>query len=165
MEKKIEQWLEKKLDNLKENLKEMFLENQWCHTLTPIEIKFYLAWQIEKLFHYDELPLYYYENAKYPILIPQYKIITRNRSYIADFVVVMHNLKNWDAPKTKDNLLIIELDSYLWHGSTPEQFTKEKERERILQKENYKIVRFSGREINRNVEKCVNEVMEICSKY
>lgn len=71
----------------------------------------------------------------------------------------MNNLRDWDAEKTKNDLLLIELDSYLWHGSTPEQYTKEKERERVLFNEGYKVMRFSGREIYKDVEKCINEVI------
>ena len=55
------------------------------------------------------------------------------------------------------------MDSYLWHGSEPKQFDKEKKRERELQKKGYNLMRFSGREIYRNVEKCVGEVLDFLS--
>jgi very-short-patch-repair endonuclease len=159
MESKVEKWLDRELEDLKEYLKEKLLNSYWYDILTPIEQKFYLAWEIDRIGRYDELSLDYYEHNKYPLLIPQYEITVKNKKYIVDFAVVMNNLRDWDAEKTKNDLLLIELDSYLWHGSTPEQYTKEKERERVLFNEGYKVMRFSGREIYKDVEKCINEVI------
>jgi len=39
-------------------------------------------------------------------------------------------------------------------------YSNEKKRERDLMNEGYKIMRFSGREIVRDVEKCVEEVID-----
>ena len=159
------QWLDESTKGLVEELKDRLVNTIEFEKLSPIEKKFYVAWEIEMIRRYDEIPLYFYPmNQPYLSLIPQKEILINNKKYIVDFMVIIKNLKKWDEPETKDNVLIIELDSYLWHGSKPEQFVKEKERERILSKEGYKIIRFSGREIYKNVEECVDEAMCYCER-
>jgi len=55
---------------------------------------------------------------------------------------------------------IIELYGYEYHKSK-EKITKDAKRERYLQKLGYKIIRFTGSEIYKDVNKCVNEVLEL----
>lgn len=87
-------------------------------------------------------------------------------NYRVDFLIYTNTDKYWMSKEfsypqyNKKNSLIIEIDSYLWHGSTPEQFAKEKERERYLQKNGWIMHRYSGSEIYKNVEKCVEEELE-----
>lgn len=52
---------------------------------------------------------------------------------------------------------IIELDGHAWHEKTPEQVENDKIRERALISSGYNILRFSGREIIKDVSKCVTE--------
>lgn len=60
----------------------------------------------------------------------------------------------------KDARLIIELDGHDYH-STKEQLEKDAIRQRYLSRAGYTVIRFTGREINRNVTACVSEVREI----
>jgi len=60
----------------------------------------------------------------------------------------------------KDARLIIELDGYDYH-STKEQLEKDAIRQRYLSRAGYTVIRFTGREINRNPKSCVSEVREI----
>lgn len=60
----------------------------------------------------------------------------------------------------KDARLIIELDGHQYH-STKEQLEKDAIRQRYLTRAGFTVIRFTGREINRNVAKCVEEVREI----
>lgn len=162
MENKMEQWFKNSMNNFVEAFGER-MESITCD-LSPIEKKFYIAWNIEMLGRYDEISLYFYDDDKYPLLIPQKEIIIKEKHYRVDFLLIMKDLKNWEKPVIKKDMLIIELDSYLWHGADPMQFTKEKERERELQKEGYKIIRFSGREVYRDVEECIDEIIGISAK-
>ena len=57
----------------------------------------------------------------------------------------------------KDARLIIELDGHNYH-STPEQLEKDAIRQRYLTRAGYTVIRFTGREINRNAVACVEEV-------
>jgi len=155
MDKKVEELLEKRSQNIKEEWKDIIGDEiESCES--PIEKLFLIEFKYRiKAEPYEE---YYW-------IMPQYKI----NNYRVDFLVYYHYFSKWifeenEYPKqNKDKCLIVETDSHLWHGSTPEQFTKEKERERELQKEGWHIMRFSGREIYRNVEKCVDETIEYFS--
>lgn len=58
------------------------------------------------------------------------------------------------------NAGIIELDGHEYHSSK-EQLEKDAIRQRYLTRAGYSVIRFTGREIFKNVTKCVNEVYTI----
>ena len=60
----------------------------------------------------------------------------------------------------KDARLIVELDGHDYH-STKEQLEKDAIRQRYLSRAGYTVIRFTGREINRNPAGCVSEVRQI----
>lgn len=60
----------------------------------------------------------------------------------------------------KDARLIIELDGHDYH-STPEQLENDAIRQRYLTRAGFSVIRFTGREINRDVASCVQNVREI----
>ena len=60
--------------------------------------------------------------------------------------------------------LAIELDGFAHHGATPDQFARDKVRERALQGLGWTFLRFSGREVNRDPRKCVAEAMREASR-
>lgn len=60
----------------------------------------------------------------------------------------------------KDARLIIELDGHAYH-STKEQLEKDAIRQRYLTRAGYSVIRFTGREITKNVQGCVAEVRQI----
>lgn len=60
----------------------------------------------------------------------------------------------------RDARLIIELDGHACH-STPEQLEKDAIRQRYLSRAGYTVIRFTGREINRNSKACVDEARTI----
>ncbi|MCT2399083.1 endonuclease domain-containing protein [Novosphingobium mangrovi (ex Huang et al. 2023)] len=60
----------------------------------------------------------------------------------------------------KDARLIIELDGHEYH-STKEQLEKDAIRQRYLTRAGYSVIRFTGREINRDPAACVREVREM----
>lgn len=71
--------------------------------------------------------------------------------------------KTWTLPCDfilKDARLIIELDGHEYH-STPEQLEKDAIRQRYLTRAGYTVIRFTGREINRNAAACVADVRTI----
>lgn len=154
MEGKIEKWLEKRGQDLKE---------EWMDTTKTDIIRKEIESPLEKLFFVEwSYQTFQYEDLKDFFITPQYCI----GNYRVDFVIYKATLDEWHnggaytyPEKHKDKSLIIELDSYLWHGSDPTQFTKEKERERELKKEGWDMMRFSGREIYNNIERCIEEVI------
>ncbi|MGB3508995.1 MAG: DUF559 domain-containing protein, partial [Microcoleaceae cyanobacterium] len=60
----------------------------------------------------------------------------------------------------KDARLIIELDGNAYH-STSEQLEKDAIRQRYLSRAGYTVIRFTGREVNKNPSACVEEVRTI----
>jgi very-short-patch-repair endonuclease len=60
----------------------------------------------------------------------------------------------------KDARLIVELDGHAYH-STKEQLENDAIRQRYLSRAGYTVIRFTGREINRNPTACVTEVRQI----
>ena len=146
MKSEVEKWLEKRGQGIKEEWTDNS-EDMISLCESPLEKLFLIEW------YYQNYNFYSDGDLKDYLIVPQYKI----NNYRIDFFICLDN-GVIDPYRYKENCLIIEIDSYLWHGEEPEQFAKEKERERELQKEGYKLMRFSGREIYRDVEKCVNEV-------
>ena len=142
MKNKVEKWLEKRGQDIKKEWMDD-IEYIMPKCESPLEKLFLIEWK------YQSNNFYSGGKLKEFFIIPQYKI----NNYRIDFFICLDN-GMIEPYKYKENCLIIEIDSYLWHGAKPEQFAKEKERERCLQKEGYRIMRFSGREIYRDVEKC-----------
>ena len=154
MKSKVEKWLEKRGQDIKEEwMDSIKIRIEKCES--PLEKFFLIEWryQIEGYSNPEGFPGFF--------IYPQFQI----NNFIIDFAIIYITEDEWfrncenNFVNIKDKILLVEIDSYIWHGAEPEQFAKEKERERCLQKEGYKLMRFSGREIYRDVEKCVKEVI------
>jgi len=73
--------------------------------------------------------------------------------YIVDFLIGYKN--RYDKPQ---NQVIVECDGHIWHERTKEERKKEKERDRFLTSEGYKILHFTGSEIFNNPYKVSEEI-------
>ena len=71
--------------------------------------------------------------------------------YIADFVV-------WRPGDP--NRVVVECDGHAFHERTPEQAAHDKRRDRFMTRAGYKVLRFTGSEVYRNLWGCVSEVYE-----
>ena len=60
--------------------------------------------------------------------------------------------------------IAIELDGQRFHSSYSQR-QKDYERERYLLMNGWTIIRFTGSEINRNCNKCINEVIDLIDMY
>lgn len=58
----------------------------------------------------------------------------------------------------------IELDGYAYHSS-PEAFTQDRARQRELEFDGWRIIRFSGSEINKNAGACVREAARLAARH
>lgn len=155
--KSAEKLLKRKSEEIKNCWEDMtFSEVINSEVESPIEQLFLIEWYFQLYnFHYP------FDRGNFYIL-PQYKIKIGEKEYKVDFLILYPDPKKPFLGKIKkDEGIIVELDSYLWHGKSPEQFEKEKKRERDLIKEGWQIIRFSGREVVRDIEKCVIEVLNI----
>jgi len=156
MEDKVEKLLIKRSKDVGEEWKD-FTKWKLEKCESPIEKLFLIEW-IYRIEHESHNP----EGLSQYYIYPQFNINNKYRiDFLVAFITENENLSDYrnNFINVKHKTLIIELDSYLWHGSKPEQFTKEKERERYLIKDGWNIMRFSGSEIYRNVEKCVAEII------
>ncbi len=100
---------------------------------SPIEVMFYDACAASD-FEFPE------EKSLFSTLRPQYKI----GPFRADFAVVEHRI-------------VIELDGHEYH-KTKEQRTSDADRERMIDKVGWKVIRFTGSEIWKNARECVDDV-------
>lgn len=58
----------------------------------------------------------------------------------------------------------IELDGYAWH-SDRETFTKDRARQRELELDGWRLIRFSGSEINADADDCVRQAAALASRF
>ena len=75
-------------------------------------------------------------------------------NYRVDFVVEFLSQGEWFRA-------VIECDGHDFHEKTKEQAEHDKQRDRFLQGQGYRVLRFTGREIWRDPVKCRREVIEI----
>lgn len=94
------------------------------------------------------IEILFWEAAK-PIIPELEKEVWIEKKYRVDFLI----------PSKK---IIIELDGYKYHRGR-DKFTKDAERERYLQLSGYQVIRFTGREINQDTRKCINDVLQFAN--
>ena len=84
------------------------------------------------------------------------EIICKNgKKYRLDFYFIV-DYKNQETIRFD-----IECDGYNFHQKTKEQVEYDNQRQRDLQNEGFEIIRFSGSEIWKDVQKCVDEIQSI----
>jgi very-short-patch-repair endonuclease len=87
------------------------------------------------------------------VLMPQYPW----QNYRIDWVWRLRS-----APK--DNFLFIECDGHDFHERTKEQAEHDRSKDRAIQKAGIPILRFTGREIFRDVSSCLTETIEFFAR-
>jgi very-short-patch-repair endonuclease len=86
-------------------------------------------------------------------ICPQYTI----DRYRVDFLVC--HFKNQTYEESKNSGILVECDSQKFHDRNEHERSYEKERDRFLQKQGYKVFRFTGAEIIKNPIKCAIEII------
>ncbi len=84
---------------------------------------------------------------------------TKIGAYRADFTLT--DILPPGVPKLK---VVIELDGYNYHR-TAAQFATDTSRNRALQRAGWKVIRFTGAEINDDVRGCVRETADLVSEW
>ena len=74
-----------------------------------------------------------------------------------DFAVFINS---WNDREIR---LAIECDGHEFHEKTKEQAARDKSRDRVLQTEGWRVLRFTGSEIWRRPMECAEQVFELCS--
>lgn len=103
-------------------------------TDSPLEVEFFLAW------HEEALDVLFPLTMQYPVKDGRYRL---------DFAF----------PPLKVG---IELDGYTYH-SDRESFTRDRQRQREIEAQGWRIMRFSGAEIRADVTRCVHEAAHFLS--
>lgn len=73
--------------------------------------------------------------------------------YKADFLI-----------RTAKANLVIECDGHDFHERTKEQAEYDRKRDRWMQANGYAVLRFTGREITRDADKCVEEIVRFLKR-
>lgn len=89
--------------------------------------------------------------------LQQQNIKTKHKTYRVDFLI--------QALKMNRSVsYIIECDGHDYHEKTKEQAKRDKQRDRHLINEGYKVLRFTGSEIYENPHQCSNEIIRLIIK-
>jgi len=56
--------------------------------------------------------------------------------------------------------LVVECDGYKWHKQDKEQIENDINRDKYLARKGWRVLHFSGLQIRRNIEGCINEIKE-----
>lgn len=135
---------------------------------SPVEQLFWIEWQFRRASsseHYLDF------DSKFE-LFPQVKNEFTGK-YILDFqvdffasIMNSHDSKYFGyekiiSEKVEMQLLGIEIDGHIWHEKTKEQVRRDKERERFLVSQGWKLLRFTGSEVFVDVHKSVEETLGI----
>ncbi len=87
------------------------------------------------------------------VLVVQPTLILEERTMRPDFAIVT-------APEFSGGCRVsIELDGHDFHERTPEQAERDKSKDRLLQSHGWLALRFTGREVIRNPDACVEQAM------
>lgn len=105
---------------------------------------------------------------RYDGIMPQARI----DRYRADFLICRYDYdvlfdadgNPGDEILRRRPLLVVECDGHDFHERTKEQAAHDKERDREMQIAGYRVMRFTGSEIHRDVEKCVAAVNRFFEK-
>ena len=71
---------------------------------------------------------------------------------------------DFELINNKDKKIIVECDGHEFHQKSKQQVEKDNQRERDLKKLGYEVVRFSGSEIFKDAEKCVEDLLDILNR-
>lgn len=82
-------------------------------------------------------------------LFVQHELRIEERSVRLDFALVGRGVR-----------LAIEVDGHDFHERTKEQAERDRSRDRALQRAGWTVLRFTGREVNRDAARCVAEVLD-----
>jgi very-short-patch-repair endonuclease len=88
------------------------------------------------------------------VLAPQVRI----GPYRVDFLLAYR--VNTQDSMWENKFVVVECDGHAFHERTKLQAAKDKARDRWLQHQGYKVLRFTGSEIWTNPYRCANEVLE-----
>ena len=128
---------------------------------SPIEAIF-AAWFVAMKRTHGDFFCYAFE------LMPQEWVQAGGHDYRLDFEVWLEDpdliIEGQRLGVKPFESIAVELDGHDFHERTKDQVTQRNQRDRDLQASGWKVFHFSGSEVHRDPEACVNEVMEYASR-
>ena len=93
-------------------------------------------------------------------LIPQWEIAAEGKTYRPDFYIECSTKANsWFIVK-----VLVECDGHDFHEKTKGQASRDKEKDRILVRNGYHILRYTGSEITKDPFKCADDIFDTLRK-
>lgn len=128
---------------------------------SPVEQLFYIAWYKRKFLAHTREGLLF-------LLEPQYESKKITGIYRIDFLVdcVGFVINYEDCFSEKAIFTVpspnigVEIDGHVWHEKTKEQAQYHKERERFLISKGWKLYRYTGAEVYKNPDACLDDLEE-----
>lgn len=130
---------------------------------SPTEQMFYIEWLFRENNYYSRLPFdleFQYQDET----TGKYRLDFAVRFELDAYFVYSDKISLDIFHTIESPRLGIEIDGHIWHEKTKEQVQYHKKRERFLVANNWKLLRFTGSEIYKDAEKCVDEVIKISRK-
>lgn len=96
-------------------------------------------------------------------ILPQTEIDDYTVDFYIEYAIrhdPRHNCRNPDPPCARGRV-IVECDGHDYHERTKEQAKRDKERDRELQRQGYKVFRYTGSEIYNDAIKCAFDAMDV----
>ncbi|KKW88326.1 DUF559 domain-containing protein [Lacticaseibacillus rhamnosus] len=126
-------------------------------TRSPIEAMFCISWNYQTVLFEEHFRRWL--GANFLDLASQEKVEVDNQTFYIDFVARVMDYNEVGDVVSKASVFV-ELDGHDFHEKTKEQVEKDKIRERQISKFTDRVLRFSGREVYRNPDNCVREVID-----
>lgn len=96
------------------------------------------------------------ELYKFPLKItPQQKIAIDKQNFRADFLFEIFDFRD---PEQTIEKIIVEIDGHDFHERTKEQAIRDRSRDRLMTREEFRVLRFTGTEVFQNREKVNSEI-------
>lgn len=120
---------------------------------SPLEVVFLVWWEATIRSAGDITPLY---NA-----VSQYEVRVDQATYRLDFAIGYHDryFMRWHDRRHGAARIAVELDGHEFHERTREQVEDRNRRDRTLASNGWEVLHFAGRELLRDPERVVLEVL------
>lgn len=106
----------------------------------------------------EEVTLAQYYSSTDILVVPNISMNCNGKTYRTDFLL------SYKSTEKKRSFVFVECDSFMYHSS-PEQLEKDRIRERNIRNAGFEMIRFGGREINKDANKVASEIMDTLKVY
>ncbi len=131
--------------NINDQISLLFDAN--CRKVSELEVLFYYKFRIT-------IDRYNVNKKWWDDLIIKWQVPFKDGKYIVDYYLEFRGLK-----------IIIELDGFAFHDRNKEQFQYERERQNYFTKQDYKLLRYTWKDVSKNFDKIFAEIEDLLVKH